>query len=157
MATGKSSMQITALVLRVALGGFFLYFGAEKLFRLDEFTRKVANYKIVIAPWDAVVAYMVPCFEIVVGLCLISGLLLRGALLTAAAMTFVFMIGIGQAMARGLDINCGCFSASDQPSNLGLHMALLVGMMAVIGFLAVADKFSARRGFSGKRLQLPGA
>ena len=148
-------MQITALVLRVALGGFFLFYGAKKLFVLDEFTRKVANYKIVIAPWDAVVAYMVPCFEIVVGVCLIAGLLLRGALLTAAGMTVVFMVGIGQAMVRGLDINCGCFSTGDKPSNLGLHMALLVGLMVVIGFLALADKHSARRGFAGKRLQLP--
>jgi len=145
---------IATLVLRVAFGLFFLY-GGEKLFRLDEFTRQVGNYRIVVDPWDAVVAYMVPCFEVVVGICLVSGILMRGALLTAAGMTFVFMVGIGQAMARGLDINCGCFSASDMPSNLGRHMALLVGMMVVIGFLAFVERMSRTRGFGGKRLRLP--
>jgi uncharacterized membrane protein YphA (DoxX/SURF4 family) len=156
MAKGKSMTQIIALVLRVALGGFFLYYGGDKLFRLDEFTRQVTNYKMIVAPWDAVVAYMVPCFEIVAGLCLVSGLLRRGALLIAAVMTFVFMIGVGQAMARGLDINCGCFSASDPPSHLGRHMALLFGLMVLIGFLAYVEKSSRKRGFGGRRLRLPG-
>ncbi len=152
---GRSTTQITALVLRVGLGVFFICFGGEKLFRLDEFTRQVGNYLIVMDPWDAVIAYMVPCFEVVAGICLVFGFLMRGALLTGAGMTFVFMVAIGQAMVRGLDISCGCFSASDKPSNLGWHMVLLVGMMLVIGFLALNERMSHARVFSGKRLRLP--
>ena len=126
------------------------------MFRLDEFTRQVGNYRIVMEPWDAVIAYMVPCFEVVAGICVVSGFLMRGALLTGAGMTFVFMVAIGQAMVLGLDINCGCFSASDKPSNLGWHMVLLVGRMLVIAVLAVNERMSHARVFSGKRLRLPG-
>jgi len=154
---GKSTKtkRIAALLLRIALGVFFIYFGGEKLFRLDEFTAQVGNYRIVMDPWDAVVAYMMPCFEVVVGLCLVSGLLMRGALLTGAGMIFVFMVAVGQAMVRGLDINCGCFSASNKPSDLGWHMVLLVGIMLAIGFLALNERMSRGRHFSGKRLRLP--
>ncbi len=150
-------MQIVAVALRVALGVFFVYYGGEKFFRLDEFTRQVGNYRIVMEPWDAVVAYMVPCFEVVVGVCLVFGALYRGALLLAAGMTVVFMVGIGQSMMRGLDINCGCFSASNEPSKFGWHMAGLVGMLLVIGFLAfVHHRTSRAHSFNRGRLSLPG-
>lgn len=153
---GKSSFRVTVVVLRVCVGVLLLYTGGEKLFRLDDFTRDVANYRMVMPPWDAVVAYMLPCFELLTGVCLLVGVLVRGALLLAAGMTAMFMLGIGQAMAFGLNINCGCFGADDEASNMPLHMVFLAVMFVVIMFLFIADRPSRSHVFGGRRLKLPG-
>ena len=152
----KPRILLVALVLRVCLGALLLYTGGEKLFRLDDFTRDVANYRMVLAPWDAVIAYTLPCFELVTGLCLLLGLLVRGALMLSTGMVLAFLVATVQAWYFGFDINCGCFGASDDPTQMPLHVALLVLMLAVIGFLFFADRFAPRRVFAGRRLKLPG-
>jgi uncharacterized membrane protein YphA (DoxX/SURF4 family) len=151
----KSRIWVVALVLRVCLGVFFLYTGGEKLFRLDDFTRDVANYRMVMQPWDAVIAYTLPCFEIVTGLCLLLGLLVRGALMLATGMMLAFLVATGQAWYFGFDINCGCFSSSDDPTLMPLHVALLVAILLVIGFLYFTDRYAPKRVFSVRRLKLP--
>jgi uncharacterized membrane protein YphA (DoxX/SURF4 family) len=152
----RSTKRVTALVLRLCLGALLVYSGGEKLFRLDDFTRDVANYRVVMPPWDAVAAYVLPCFELATGLCLLLGILVQGALLIAAALTATFMVAVGQAWYFGLNINCGCFGPGDQPTHLPLHLALLVVMLGVIVFLFVAERWARNHVFGGKRLKLPG-
>lgn len=152
----RSTTQVTALVLRLCLGALFVYTGGEKLFRLDDFTRDVANYRMVMPPWDAVAAFVVPCFEVATGLCLLVGVLVQGALLIAGALTLAFMVAVGQAWYFGFDINCGCFGSSDKPTLMPLHLGLLGGMLGVIVFLMLVDRWSRSHVFGGRRLRLPG-
>jgi uncharacterized membrane protein YphA (DoxX/SURF4 family) len=140
----KPRSHTILLVVRVCLGAFFLYVGGEKLFRMDGFIRDVANYRIVGAPWDAVVGFTLPWLEIVAGLLLMLGWLRQGALLVLGGLTLVFMAGIGQAWARGLSISCGCFGASAEPSNYPLHLALNAAILATIAVLLL----------DGRRLRL---
>lgn len=99
-----------SLALRVCLGCWFVYSGGFKVFAsgLDRFTRDIANYRLVSAPFDAVAAYTVPWFEIVAGLCLMLGFFRKGAILTLAALVCVFSFCIGWAWVHQLDISCGC-------------------------------------------------
>jgi uncharacterized membrane protein YphA (DoxX/SURF4 family) len=101
---------IFALAARVALGCWFVFSGGMKVFGsgLDRFTRDVANYRIAPPPLDAMAAYSVPWFEIAAGLCLMLGILRRGAILTLAGLVVVFVICIGWAWVHQLDISCGC-------------------------------------------------
>lgn len=131
---------VAALVLRVGLGAFFAWTGGEKLLRLDDFTRAVANYKLVMEPWDAVVAYSLPWWELVSGVALMVGFWTRGALMSVAAMTLAFVFGIAQAWYRGLEISCGCFGSSDTVSNYPVHLAGLGLLLAAVGFLWWAER-----------------
>jgi uncharacterized membrane protein YphA (DoxX/SURF4 family) len=110
--------QVAALVARVGLGVWFAYSGGYKIFAsgLDRFTKDVANYQLVGAPLDAVVAYTLPWVELVAGFCLILGYWRRGAILTLAGLVLVFSVAIGWAWSRGLDIACGCMGR-DEPIN----------------------------------------
>lgn len=127
---------VIALILRVVLGVWFLYSGGVKVFGsgLDRFTRDVANYKIVSAPLDAVAAYTVPWFEIIAGLCLMLGILRKGAILTLAGLVCVFAFCIGWAWFHQLDISCGCHGgdAKIQYWNKVIEFA---GYFAVLGWL----------------------
>lgn len=101
-----------ALITRIGLAGMFLVSGWNKITDLDQTVRSVRSYEIlpefVIHPF----AYGLPLLELVVAAVLFLGIGTRiGALITAALMV-MFMIAVGSAWARGLDINCGCFGGA---------------------------------------------
>ena len=75
---------------------------------LDRFMQDVANYQLAKAPLDAIAAYSVPWLELVAGVCLMLGILRKGAILTIAGLVVVFSISIGWAWLKGLNISCGC-------------------------------------------------
>lgn len=102
--------EVCALIARVVLGCWFVFSGGMKVFGsgLDRFTRDIANYKLVSPPLDALAAYTVPWFEIAAGICLMLGILRRGAILTLAGLVGVFAFCIGWAWVHQLDISCGC-------------------------------------------------
>jgi uncharacterized membrane protein YphA (DoxX/SURF4 family) len=135
MKPGNRS-ELLALIARVTLGVWFLYSGGVKVFGsgLDRFTRDVANYKLVAPPLDALAAYTVPWFEIVAGLCLMLGILRRGAILTIAGLVVVFAISIGWAWAHQLDISCGCHG-SDAPIHYWGKAVEFAGYFVLLGWL----------------------
>lgn len=141
------TLAIVALVLRVILGVWFAITGIIKIFfvGLDRFTADVANYRIVAAPWDAVAAYTVPWFEVVAGVCLMAGVLRRGAIVTIGGLVAVFAVAVGAAWARGLDISCGCFGGGE-PMNYWGKAAELSAYAAVLGWLWWVE---TRRGGDG--------
>jgi uncharacterized membrane protein YphA (DoxX/SURF4 family) len=62
-------------------------------------------------PLVHVVAILLPWIEIAIATLLILGLFMRFAGLATAAITIVFIAGMAQAKARGLEIDCGCFGS----------------------------------------------
>ncbi len=56
-----------------------------------------------------VVGHGLPILEILVGLCLVLGLLTRVTAVVSGLLLLAFIIGISSAWARGLQIECGCF------------------------------------------------
>lgn len=99
-----------ALVLRCLTGGWFLFSGGFKWFGsgIDRFVRDIANYRMLAEPWDVVAAYAVISLEVAAGLCLLLGVLRRGAILVTAALVAVFSFSIAWAWVHQLDISCGC-------------------------------------------------
>lgn len=137
---------ITALIARVLLGTWFLYSGGMKIFGtgLDRFTRDVANYQLVKAPWDAVAAYTVPWLELVAGLCLMLGILRRGAILTVAGLVVVFSVSVGWAWFKGLDISCGCHGG-DAPIQYWSKTFEFAGYFILLGWLWRVEAVTGRR------------
>ncbi len=61
-----------------------------------------------------VIGIVLPFLEIGMGLLLILGAGTRIVGLAGAVLMFIFVIGISQAWARGLSIDCGCFGGGGQ-------------------------------------------
>lgn len=129
-------IDVCIIATRVVLGCWFVFSGGKKVFSsgLDRFTRDVANYQIVGPPWDAVAAYTVPWFEIAAGLCLMLGILRRGAILTLAGLVFVFAFCIGWAWVHQLDIACGCHGG-DAPIHYWGKTFELAAYLVVLAWL----------------------
>lgn len=129
-------MSAAALIARVLLGTWFVYSGGMKIFGsgLDRFVRDVANYQLVKPPWDAVAGYTVPWLELIAGVCLMLGILRRGAVLTLAGLVVVFSLSVSWALSKGLDISCGCHGG-EAPIQYWKKAAEFTGYFLLLGWL----------------------
>ncbi len=134
MDEGKTVLSIS---LRVILGALFLWAGTMKFLDVDSFVETVGFFEIPpfdSEPWDMWLGYMLPLFEILVGVTLILGVLLRGALVSVFILSAGFLVAVISANARGLNIECGCFGKALSFDNYYMHIAVLVIMtlMAIV-------------------------
>jgi uncharacterized membrane protein YphA (DoxX/SURF4 family) len=99
-----------ALLVRVVLGALFIYSSMDKIANMSDFAGIILNYKILPVQIVNLLAIFLPWLELVIGLCLVIGKFERASLLIYSSMLVIFIIALSQALIRGLDISCGCFS-----------------------------------------------
>ena len=107
---------------RISLGVVFLYASFDKIRDPGSFSSNIQNYQILPYGITNLFAIFLPWVELYVGACLILGVFLNGAALLSTGMMVMFIIALGQALVRGLDIECGCFS--QEGSLVGLNTML---------------------------------
>ncbi|RNC66606.1 MAG: DoxX family membrane protein [Desulfuromonadales bacterium] len=100
--------HLTAL-LRVGLGAVFLYAGILKIANPAAFAGNVANYQVLSYAGSYLVAAILPWIELICGALLVTGLRTRSAAALVAIMNAFFIVLLFSTVARGLDIDCGCF------------------------------------------------
>ena len=104
------------LVFRVVLGGLFVYAGVVKIGNPLDFAQDIRNYRLVGQALSFVVAIVLPWLEILAGAFLIAGIWKRGAALVITGLLVFFIILTLVTMARGLDVDCGCFGSLSRKS-----------------------------------------
>lgn len=118
---------------RLLLGGIFLYAGVVKADDVVAFARSVANYQILPYSWNYLAAATLPYVEVVAGLLLLANRKVRPAALVLGALTAVFMLALSSVMARGLDIDCGCFRpGAEGHTSAGVALLRDAGIMALV-------------------------
>lgn len=111
------------LLARIALGAVFIYASWDKILDPVTFAESIANYQILPETWINVTALLLPWVELICGLGLITGALVRGSALIVTSLLLVFTGALAYSAYRGLDIHCGCFTAgSGMPDNLYLDL-----------------------------------
>jgi uncharacterized membrane protein YphA (DoxX/SURF4 family) len=126
-------------LLRMVLGGVFLWSGISKLIDPLSFSLLIEAYGIIPENWVMPVAYGLPVLEVLAGL----GLLLdvQGSLSTITALLLLFMAILGYGIFLGLDIDCGCFGPEDPEGQAyhGLRGAIYrdVAMLAAVIYVYV--------------------
>lgn len=107
-------LDLVGLLARLVLGGALLVAGGLKVGNPRGAARAVQGYEIFPFEMAAYIGYALPWIEVVVGLLLVLGLFTRINGLIGALLMTAFVIGIAQAWARGLTIDCGCFGGGGQ-------------------------------------------
>jgi uncharacterized membrane protein YphA (DoxX/SURF4 family) len=97
------------LAIRVTAASVWLVAGAAKVGELEHFHDQVDQYQLLPHALEAPFAYTLPFVELLVGLYLLLGLLTRIAALVGCVLMVLFLVAQGQAWARGLSLDCGCF------------------------------------------------
>lgn len=123
---------VFALVLRVLLGGLFLYSGSSKLADLKNFAEAIENYRLLPIATINLFALLVPWLEVLAGLAVLTGILLRGGAFVLALLLLVFTSAVALAIANGVDITCGCSLPFSSAARVGwkklVENVILLGM-----------------------------
>lgn len=96
------------LIARLVVGGIFVMYGVDKIVTPKDFAHSLMAYEMLPNIAVNLMALIMPWLEVICGLMLILGVRLRAASLLSSAMLVVFIMAILTAMARSLNINCGC-------------------------------------------------
>ncbi|MBC7185930.1 MAG: DoxX family membrane protein [Calditrichaeota bacterium] len=139
------------VVVRVVLGFIFVCAAVGKIADPAAFACDVDNYRLL--PYLAVTltAAVLPWLELLCGVSLIIGRWTRGSALLVAVMLVAFLAGLISALARGLDIDCGCFTLGSEASKVSLHRVLEdVVMLAAALWIWRREESAALARASGK-------
>jgi hypothetical protein len=125
---GVKWVRLLVLIGRLALAGVFLFAAYSKMkpqvampwsptsieTSLSMFAMQVDSYQMLSPAQVLRVAHLLPPFELLLGLWLLSGIGVRfSTLATTLVLTGFFSLMI-RTYALGLSINCGCFGTSEQ-------------------------------------------
>jgi uncharacterized membrane protein YphA (DoxX/SURF4 family) len=109
-------MQWIGVGARLVVGTVWLVAGLLKIPDPTENVRAVRAYDLLPESLVPVVGHGLPVLEILVGVCLLVGLLVRVNAALSAVLLVAFIVGIASAWARGLSIECGCFGGGGGPA-----------------------------------------
>ncbi|MGC8492945.1 MAG: MauE/DoxX family redox-associated membrane protein [Syntrophobacteraceae bacterium] len=147
------AVKYPLLLARLLLGAVFIAAGAGKLLHPHAFAAIVSNYQILPAQLVNGAAVILPWLETLVGLLILSGIWLPGALSLADMLLFIFLAALASAAARGIDIDCGCFSVKPAASpnfiwylSRDLLFLLLAAAITVQTFSKMHSKQTQREG-----------
>ena len=104
------------VLARVVVGVVWVVAGCLKLPDPAENVRAVRAYQVLPEAVVPTIGHVLPIIEIVVGACLLLGLLTRLTAVFSAALLVAFIVGISWAWARGFEIECGCFGGGGAPA-----------------------------------------
>lgn len=130
-------------ILRIGISGVLFWAGISKMARPDLFAAAIDHYRLLPDSVSVVLAYYLPWLEIVAAAGLFSSRSRVGAALLAAGLFTLFFLALVSALARGLDIRCGCFGAGAES---GRAVLLVAALRAALLCAAAVAVFRANRG-----------
>lgn len=134
--TSKSKLAFAVLLIgRIALAGIFL---AAGYFKLREpwlqFAVSLSSFKILPDEWLELVAKTLPWAEVVLGVAILSGILLRWTALISTLILTVFLSVLTRSYLMGIHADCGCFGSGEPlgPKTLARDSTMLILSLAVM-------------------------
>mgnify|MGYP001197460826 CR=1 FL=1 len=128
----------TILLFRIILGVIFIYASIDKIIDPASFSDSIDNYHITPIQINNLVAILLPWIELIVGVCLLTGYCLEGAITIVIVLLIWFIFIISQALFRGIDLDCGCFDLSQKSENLNLKIEMIKRIIEDFVFLMFA-------------------
>lgn len=134
--------SIITILLRMTLGGIFIYASLDKIADPAGFAEAIANYRILPPGLVPITAICLPWVEAMCGTALFIGRFELGSSMLINMMMVVFIGSTLYNGHRGLDIACGCFTLSaKEPSNIVLNTIRDIAILTI----GVWVMFNAKR------------
>jgi uncharacterized membrane protein YphA (DoxX/SURF4 family) len=103
--------RFIGFVVRLYLAYIFIYASIHKIIHPDSFAVDVATYQILPQSFVNIFAVTLPYVEIGAGLMLLFGFKIRQGALLVCLMMVMFLLALVIALAKGLNMSCGCFAS----------------------------------------------
>lgn len=125
----------TIRVSQVLIGILMAWAGLAKIGDLHGFAEQLHNFRMMPVPIENLIAISLPWIELIAALALIFGVRARAGAILSALLLAAFTAAVFVAMARGLDIECGCFGTNDATrvgwGKIGQNLTMLA--LATVG------------------------
>jgi hypothetical protein len=131
-------MKYASSALLIVVAAVLGVAGVLKLAEPESFALAVSNYNLLPRQALQPIAYMLPPLEIVTALALFHAGLRQAAWLLASAQFLLFAGAVGSAVARGLDVSCGCFGGSMTVS--WYHLLANLALAGLCGWQALRTR-----------------
>ncbi len=139
----------TVTLCRVILAAVFIFAAIGKIQRPEEFASAIAGFRILPMPLVNIAAITMPWVELLTGIAVLIPAFIQSSALIMVAMNAAFITAALLAIARGLDIECGCFSLSRAHETVGWW---LVVRDVVFLAMCLIVRGSAKRGRAGESM-----
>jgi putative oxidoreductase len=109
VSAGAPIASRLAMLSRLVLGAIFLISGLAKIADPVRFLLTLREFRLLPGMLESFLAVYLPWLEFLLGLCMVVGILHRTSALLLAGLNGIFILAIGSVMARGIEVDCGCF------------------------------------------------
>jgi len=137
-----TTRNIITLIIRVVVAAVFLYAGFSKAGDPAAFAQAIDRYRAVPRALAVITALFLPWLEITCAIALFFKMLRAGAAALLGACGVVFAVMLAVALARGLDISCGCFGGADAATGsaaLAYSLARALALAAACAWLLARE------------------
>ncbi len=117
----SAGLRWAGLAARLVVGLVWIWAGLLKVGDPASSVTAVRAYQLLPPSTAEVVGRALPMVEVIVGACLVLGLLTRVSGVVSALLQAAFIIGIASVWARGISINCGCFGNGGYDPHAASH------------------------------------
>jgi protein-disulfide isomerase/uncharacterized membrane protein YphA (DoxX/SURF4 family) len=126
-------------VIRLVLGVVWIWAAWSKLHSPRAFVQAVRAYDATPEWLSKAIGYGLPVIEVSLGILLVVGVAVRLAAAVSAVLFVVFLIGLIQAAARNIQIDCGCFGNGGATTSTSYTLDILrdVGLLLLAAYLVV--------------------
>jgi uncharacterized membrane protein YphA (DoxX/SURF4 family) len=145
----KSLSRFIYLSVRLILGGVFIYASYDKLFHPKAFADIIYNYQILPDHLINATAIFLPWLELLMGVFLIIGFWMPGTVVWCNFLLVVYIGVLSFNLARGLNIDCGCFSTTGGRS-IGIETILWDTVFLSLSIYLFIVVFRSRSGDGSK-------
>lgn len=135
--------DLLTVIARVAVGTTFIIASVYKIRDPGAFAKSIWFYRLVPGDLINLMALILPWIELLCGLALILGLFYHGAVVLVNVMMVTFIFALSIAIARGIDIECGCFKAG-QATTKAAWEALVFDLVLILFTLQLLFSRSKR-------------
>ena len=147
------------LAVRIVLAVVWGVAAVSKIKDPRRFVQAVRAYDATPEWLSKAMGYGLPILELSLAVLLLIGLITRYAAAVSALLFVVFIVGIVQASARGIKIECGCFGGGGQSDTTAYTLDILrdAGLLVLALFLVIwpLSKFSVDQGIISSEM-VPG-
>jgi len=140
------------LVAQFGIAAVFLAAALGKIGDAGAFARQIHHFRLLPFGLENTLAITLPWIELIAALALLLRYRPRAGAVITAGLMGLFVFVVAAAVARGLDIECGCFGTSDA-SRVGT--AKLIENVGLLALALIASIKPAERHASAQEQGLP--
>ena len=132
--------DLLTIISRLFVGGAFIYASLYKVIDPAAFAKSIWYYHMVPGALINLMALILPWLELLCGLGLILGIAYRGSALLINLMVLVFIFALSSAIARDINIDCGCFKAAEASSESAVRSLIFDLLMLLFSLQVMASR-----------------